>query len=126
MSHENHIHFHIPARSLSGPLGCGRSALSSIALRLLTASTPKAASSARWRPLADASGLTSPFKPATPRRMSKSAAASRRSAPSASEVASWRALGRRHPLYRLIRLSWWLLALWLGTAIFIGIIRGTF
>jgi len=44
-------------------------------------------------------------------------------APTASEI---RAAGRRHPLYRAIRAAWWVIAIWLGAAVLVGVIRGTF
>jgi hypothetical protein len=34
--------------------------------------------------------------------------------------------GKRHPLYRAIRATWWVLAIWLATAVLVGVIRGTF
>lgn len=36
------------------------------------------------------------------------------------------ARGRRHPVYRAIRASWWVLAIWLAGAVLVAIIRGTF
>lgn len=39
---------------------------------------------------------------------------------------SARELGRRHPLYRAIRAGWWILAIWVSSAVLIGVIRGTF
>jgi len=34
--------------------------------------------------------------------------------------------GKRHPLYRAIRLTWWVVAIWLAATVLIGVIRGTF
>ncbi len=34
--------------------------------------------------------------------------------------------GRRHPLYRAIRATWWVLAIWLAGAVLVGVVRGTF
>ena len=37
-----------------------------------------------------------------------------------------RADGRKHPLYRAIKIAWWALALYLSASVLIGVIRGTF
>lgn len=34
--------------------------------------------------------------------------------------------GRQHPLYRAIKLTWWVVAIWLAGAVLFGVIRGTF
>ena len=34
--------------------------------------------------------------------------------------------GKRHPLYRAITLTWWIVAICLASAVLIGVIRGTF
>ena len=34
--------------------------------------------------------------------------------------------GRRYPLYRAIKITWWIVAIWVATAVLIGVIRGTF
>lgn len=46
-----------------------------------------------------------------------------KAAPTASEI---RAAGRRHPLYRAIRATWWVIAIWVAGAVLVGVIRGTF
>jgi hypothetical protein len=34
--------------------------------------------------------------------------------------------GKRHPLYRAIKIAWWVLAIWLSLSVLLGVIRGTF
>lgn len=34
--------------------------------------------------------------------------------------------GKRHPLYRAIKIAWWVVAIWLSAAVLIGVIRGAF